>query len=78
MVKKVLNLTFPKKLIKEPVIYNVGQKFKIITNVRKANVTNDYGWILLEVEGELEEIQKGEEYIKGLGIIVDDVEAQQN
>lgn len=78
MVKKVLNLTFPKKLIKEPVIYNVGQKFKVITNVRKANVTNDYGWILLEVDGDLEEIKKGEEYIKGLGIIVEDVEAQQN
>lgn len=78
MAKKVLNLTFPKKLIKEPVIYNLGHKFKIVTNIRKANVTSDYGWVLLELEGELEEIQKGEEYLKSLGIIVEDVEAKQN
>ena len=78
MVKKVLNLTFPKKLIKEPLIYNLGHRFKIITNIRKANVTSDYGWVLLELDGDLEEIQKGEEYLKGLGIIVEDVEAQQN
>ena len=78
MAKKVLNLTFPKKLIKEPVIYNLGKEFKIVPNIRKANVTSDYGWVLLELDGELEEVQKGEEYLKGLGIIVEDVEAQQN
>jgi len=78
MAKKILNLTFPKKLIKEPVIYNLGHKFKIVTNIRKANVTNDYGWVLLEIDGNLEEIQKGEKYLKGLGIIVEDVEIQED
>ncbi len=78
MTKKILNLTFPKKLIKEPIIYNLGNKFKIIPNVRKANVTSDYGWVLLELDGDLEEIKKGEEYLKKLGIIVEDIEAQQN
>ncbi len=78
MATKILNLTFPKKMIKEPVIYNLGHKFKIVTNLRKANVTSDYGWILLELVGELEEIKQGEEYLKSHGIMVDDVEAQQN
>jgi len=78
MAKKILNLTFPKKRIKEPVIYNLGHKFKVITNIRKANVTSDYGWVLLELDGDVEEIQKAEEYLKGLEIIVEDVEAQQN
>ncbi len=78
MAKKVLNLTFPKKLIKEPVIYNLGRKFEVVTNIRKANVTSDYGWVLLELDGELEEIQKSKQYLTDLGIIVEDVEAQQN
>ena len=78
MAKKVLNLTFPKKQIKEPLIYNIGQKFKVVTNIRKANVTSDYGWVLLEVEGDLEEIKKSEAYLNEFGIIVEDVEAQQN
>ena len=78
MAKKVLNLTFPKKLIKEPIIYKLGKDFNVIPNLRKANVTNDYGWVLMELDGEIEEIQKGEEYMKELGIIVEDVEAQEN
>lgn len=78
MATKVLNLTFPKKQIKEPLIYNLGHKFNIVTNIRKANVTSDYGWVLLELNGGVEEIQKGEEYLKSFGIIVEDVEAQQN
>ena len=78
MAKKVLNLTFPKKLIKEPLIYNLGHKFKIVTNIRKANVTSDYGWVLLELEGDVEEIKKAEDYLKKLEIIVEDVEAQDN
>lgn len=78
MARKILNLTFPKKLIKEPVIYNLGHKFKIITNIRKANVTNDYGWVLLELDGDLEEIRRGEKYLAGFGIIVEDVEVQES
>jgi len=78
MAKKVLNLTFPKKLIKEPLIYNLGHKFKVVTNIRKANVTGDYGWVLLELDGDVGEIKKAEDYLKKLEIIVEDVEAQDN
>lgn len=78
MATKIINLTFPKKMIKEPAIYNLGHKFDIITNIRKANVTSDYGWVLLELDGEIKEIERGEEYLRKLGIIVEDVEAEQN
>ena len=78
MTRKIINLTFPKKLIKEPLIYNLGHKFKIVTNIRKANVTNDYGWVLLELNGDLVEIEKAEKYMSDLGIIVEDVEVQES
>ena len=78
MAKKVLNLTFPKKLIKEPLIYNLGHKFNVVTNIRKANVTGDYGWVLLELNGDIGEIKKAEDYLKKLEIIVENVEAQDN
>lgn len=78
MATKIINLTFPKKMIKEPAIYNLGHKFEIVTNIRKANVTSDYGWVLLELDGEIEEIERGEEYLRKLGIIVEDVEAEHN
>jgi len=78
MTKKIINLTFPKKLIKEPTIYKLGHEFKVIPNIRKANVTNDYGWVLLELEGSLDEIEKAEQYLTDKGIIVEDIEAEKN
>lgn len=70
MTKKVVNLIFPKKLMKEPVIYNLGHRFKIITNLIKADMSRDEAWVLLELEGTNEEIDKGINWIKSLGIKV--------
>ncbi len=38
MVKKRVKFTFPQQLITEPVIYELGIKFKIVTNIRRADV----------------------------------------
>jgi len=36
MVKKQVMFTFPEELIKEPIIYNLGQQFKVVSNIRRA------------------------------------------
>lgn len=72
--KRRVTLYFPPQRIKEPVIYTLGQKFKIITNIRKANVDEDFGWVTLEIEGSEEEFAKSVEYLKELGIKVTPVE----
>ena len=46
-----VRLTFPGGLIKEPVIYNVGQRYDIITNIRRANVEGEAGWVVMEMSG---------------------------
>jgi hypothetical protein len=51
--------TFPPKLIKEPIIYNLGHKFKVVTNIRRADVSENKGWVVLELEGDEQEIDKG-------------------
>ena len=45
-------LTYPKDLIKAPLIYLVGQQFHLVTNIRGANVSDEMGLVALEVEGE--------------------------
>ena len=57
-VKRRVFLTFPQGLIKEPVIYNLGRDFKVVTNVRQANIEKDLGWMILEVEGEEKELDR--------------------
>jgi len=71
MAKKRVNLTFPEKLIKEPIIYNLGKNFNIVTNVRRANVEKQVGWVMLEIEGSDDDLKKGLAYLEDVGVKVD-------
>jgi molybdopterin synthase sulfur carrier subunit len=72
--KRKVTLTFPPKLIKEPVIYNIGHRFKLITNIRSANVSENVGWVTLEIDGEEEEYLKTLDYLNEMGVTVEPVE----
>jgi len=65
--------TFPQELIKEPVIYNLGQQFKVVTNIRRADISEDRGWVVLELEGEENDIEQGIAWMTSKGIRVDPV-----
>jgi hypothetical protein len=73
MAKKQVMFTFPQELIKEPLIYNLGLKFKVVTNVRRADVTENRGWVVLELEGEEKDIEQGIAWVTGKGVRVDPV-----
>jgi len=49
-------LTYPKKLVKEPLIYQMSRKFDLVFNVRSASVSEEIGIIALELDGRQEEI----------------------
>ena len=74
MATRRVKLSFPGELIKEPVIYQLGQRFRIVTNIRRADVTADYGWVVLEAQGDDEEIQRALDWATDLGVRVDPVE----
>ncbi|MHB8481188.1 MAG: NIL domain-containing protein [Nitrospiria bacterium] len=67
-------MTFPEQKIKEPVIYQIGKEFKVVTNIRKADVNEKTGWMDLELMGEIEEIEKAVMALKQTGIKVDPIE----
>jgi ABC-type methionine transport system ATPase subunit len=71
---KRLWLTYPKKRIQQPVIYELGHKFKVVTNIRQASVTEEVGIVSLELVGERPEIKKAIRWLERLGIKVEPVE----
>ena len=73
MVKRGVKFTFPPELIKEPIIYNLGQRFKVVTNIRRADIDRDKGWVVLELEGKREDIERGIVWVTGKGVRVDPV-----
>lgn len=74
MAKRRLHLSFPEELITEPVIYNMGKQFEVVTNIRRANVEERLGWVILEVEGPEAEIERAINYATELGVQVSVIE----
>ncbi|MCY4402411.1 MAG: NIL domain-containing protein [Candidatus Poribacteria bacterium] len=69
-----VRLTFPPEKIKEPIIYNIGQQFGVITNIRRANVTEESGWVMLEMQGKSEQIERAIDYLKNIKVQIEPVE----
>lgn len=67
-------LMFPSRLITRPVIWELGQKFKIITNIRQCSITEEIGLVSLELEGERSEVKNSVKWLEELGIKVEPVE----
>ena len=57
MAKQRVRLSFTEETIAEPIIHNLGQQFNIVTNIRQAHLTEDRGWIILELDGKETDIE---------------------
>lgn len=75
-VKRKVFLTFPQRLIKEPIIYNLGKSFPVVTNIRGASVTDEIALVALLLEGEPAEIDRALKYLEGFGVKVESLEEE--
>jgi len=75
MSRMRVRLTFPPERIQEPIIYLLGKEFDIVTNIRRADVKADYGWVALELEGTEESLERGIAWLKEKGVKVDPIES---
>ncbi|MFN3551458.1 MAG: NIL domain-containing protein [Endomicrobiia bacterium] len=74
LIKKMVKLVFPERLIKEPVTFKMAKKYDIIPNIRRAKVTKTIGELVLELEGEQKNIEKAIKYLIRLGVSVEPIE----
>jgi len=74
MASMKVHIRFPEDKIKEPVIYQIGHEFKVVTNVRRADVRETTGWMDLELTGESAEIERAVAGLRKKGVIVDPIE----
>lgn len=73
MAKRLVKLTFQQKLVKEPLTFQMAKKFDIIPNIRRARVTDKIGELVLELEGKEADLDKGIDFLKKAGVIVEPV-----
>lgn len=67
-------LMYPPRLIKKPFIWEIGHKFKVITNIRQATVTDEIGIVCLELDGVREEVKAAIKWLERNGVNVEPVE----
>jgi len=67
-------LTYPPQKIKRPLIWELGHKFDIITDIRQASVNDEVGIVCLELDGERSEIKAGIAWLEKNGVRVEPVE----
>ena len=73
VTKKRITLVFPQDLIQEPVVFTMAKKFDITPNIRRARVTESVGEMLLELEGDEKNLEKGIKFLESRGIKVEPV-----
>ncbi len=76
-VKKKVFLTFPQRLIKEPIIYNLGKHFPVVTNIRGASVTDEIALVALLLEGEGAEVDRAIQFLSERGVKVESLEDEE-
>jgi hypothetical protein len=67
-------LMYPPRLIKEPLIWKLGHKFKVLTNIRQASVTDEIGVVCLELNGPRAEVKAAIKWLEKVGVSVEPVE----
>ena len=67
-------LMFSSAKIKNSVIWELGQKFNVITNIRQASITDELGIVCLELEGPPQEVTASIHWLEKNGINVEPVE----
>ena len=68
MAMRRVRFTYEQEMIKRPVIYDLGRRFDIVTNIRRADVREDMGWVVLELQGDDEEIDRGLVWVAESGV----------
>ena len=73
MAKQRVRFTFSAEMVREPIIHRLGHDFDVVTNIRRADVRRDVGWVILELEGSDDEIQRGLDWVGNTGVRVDPI-----
>ena len=70
MAKRKMLLTFPEALLREPILYNLSNQYRVMTNIHRAEISNERGWVELEMEGEEEDIEQCLAWVISKGVRV--------
>jgi L-aspartate semialdehyde sulfurtransferase ferredoxin len=73
-VHERIYLTFPRTLVREPVLSLMAKQFDVVFNIRGSTVTAEMGPMALEIDGAQTEVDKAVAWLKEKGVTVEPIE----
>jgi L-aspartate semialdehyde sulfurtransferase ferredoxin len=73
-VRERYYLSYPRSLIKEPLLYHLVKKFDLVFNIRGASVSEEMGLVALEFEGTRDQIERAIVWLRSSGVTVETIE----
>ena len=66
-----VRMTFPEHLIKQPVVARLVREFDVMPNIRQAKIEESVGWIVCELGGDHDDIERAIQWLRDFGVEVD-------
>ena len=73
MTDQRLFVSFPEALVRRPMVYEIVKRFDVVPNIRRANVEDDSGWMIMELGGDDKAREDALAWLRDQGCIVDDM-----
>ena len=71
MTQLRVKLTFPEELIRQPIVGRMVREFDVMPNIRRASVEEHVGWMICELDGDSQDIERALAWLAGVGVQVD-------
>ena len=71
MIDYRVKLTFPQDLVREPIIASLVRRFDVSANIRRADVSESFGWMICELDGSEEAVTAAIAWLVDVGVQVD-------
>lgn len=74
IVQRKIYLTFPEAKVKEAIICDMYDQYRVRFNIRSATVTNAFGLMAIELEGEEAKVIQAIDFFRSRGLTVEPIE----
>ena len=69
-----LFVSFPEEIVDRPLLYEIVKELDVIPNIRRANVEEHSGWVILELRGDQKRLDAAIRYLEREGCTVNRME----
>ncbi len=69
MPSETVEINATSEILAQPLIWRLGKLYHVVTHIRRARITEDYGFVTLTLEGSTQEVASAINYLKSYKLV---------